>query len=139
MKNFSFFINPLAFGIVLLLASNRASADPLRDYLWTNRVLVTFSAHESIPERLLLLRQIEQYKCEFRKRDLVHIDLIAGSVDYQSLGQRFPVSDKDFKIFLLGKDGKTRLYTDKAALQDIFVLIDTRPIRKKEMLVEKCL
>ncbi len=115
-----------------------ASADLLREYLWTNRVLVTFSAHESTPERLLLLRQIEQHKCEFRRRDLVHIDLIAGSVDYRSLGQRFSVSGKDFKIALVGKDGKTRLDADKAALQDIFVLIDTRPMRKKEMLVEKC-
>ena len=138
MKKFYFFLNRLALGIILLSASTMASADLLREYLWTNRVLVTFSAHESTPERLLLLGQIEQHKCEFRKRDLVHIDLIAGSVDYRSLGQRFSVSGKDFKIVLVGKDGKTRLYTDNVALHDIFVLIDTRPIRKKEMLVEKC-
>ena len=81
-------------GAVLLAASATASVDVLRDYLWTNRVIVTFSANESAPERRLLLKQIAQHPCEFRKRDLVHIDLISGSVDYQSLSQRFAMEGR---------------------------------------------
>ena len=125
-------------GAVLLAASATASVDVLRDYLWTNRVIVTFSANESAPERRLLLKQIAQYPCEFRKRDLVHIDLIFGSADYQSLSQRFAIDGKDFKLVLIGKDGKIKLHTTAVSLEDIFALIDTMPMRKKEMRGEKC-
>lgn len=125
-------------GAVLLAASATASVDVLRDYLWTNRVIVTFSTNESTPERRLLIKQIAQYPCEFRKRDLVHIDLISGSVDYQSLSQRFAMEGKDFKLVLIGKDGKIKLQATAVALEDIFALIDTMPMRKKEMRGEKC-
>ena len=138
MKVFSLFLRQLVAGTVLLAASATASVDVLRDYLWTNRVIVTFSANESAPERLLLLRQIAQHPCEFRKRDLVHIDLISGSVDYQSLSQRFAMDGKDFKLVLIGKDGKIKLHTTAVSLEDIFALIDTMPMRKKEMRGEKC-
>lgn len=138
MKVFSLFLRQLVAGAVLLAASATASVDVLRDYLWTNRVIVTFSANESAPERRLLLKQIAQYPCEFRKRDLVHIDLISGSVDYQSLSQRFAMEGKDFKLVLIGKDGKIKLQATAVALEDIFALIDTMPMRKKEMRGEKC-
>jgi hypothetical protein len=138
MKVFSLFLRQLVAGAVLLAASATASVDVLRDYLWTNRVIVTFSTNESTPERLLLIKQIAQYPCEFRKRDLVHIDLISGSVDYQSLSQRFAMEGKDFKLVLIGKDGKIKLQATAVALEDIFALIDTMPMRKKEMRGEKC-
>lgn len=138
MKVFSLFLRQLVAGAVLLAASATASVDLLRDYLWTNRVIITFSTNESTPERLLLIKQIAQYPCEFRKRDLVHIDLISGSVDYQSLSQRFAMEGKDFKLVLIGKDGKIKLQATAVALEDIFALIDTMPMRKKEMRGEKC-
>lgn len=138
MKVFSLFLRQLVAGAVLLAASATASVDVLRDYLWTNRVIITFSTNESTPERLLLIKQIAQYPCEFRKRDLVHIDLISGSVDYQSLSQRFAMEGKDFKLVLIGKDGKIKLQATAVALEDIFALIDTMPMRKKEMRGEKC-
>jgi hypothetical protein len=138
MKVFSLFLRQLVAGAVLLAASATASVDVLRDYLWTNRVIITFSTSESTPERLLLIKQIAQYPCEFRKRDLVHIDLISGSVDYQSLSQRFAMEGKDFKLVLIGKDGKIKLQATAVALEDIFALIDTMPMRKKEMRGEKC-
>ena len=131
-------LNQLVAGAVLLAASATASADALRDYLWTHRVIVTFSAHESAPERRLLRQQIEQHSCEFRKRDLVHVDLISGSPAYQALSQRFAIAGKDFKLVLVGKDGKTKLSTNAVALEDIFALIDTMPMRKQEMRDEQC-
>ena len=138
MKVFSLFLRQLVAGAVLLAATATASVDVLRDYLWTNRVIITFSANESTPERRLLIKQIALHPCEFRKRDLVHIDLISGSVDYQSLSQRFAMEGKDFKLVLIGKDGKIKLQATAVALEDIFALIDTMPMRKKEMRGEKC-
>lgn len=132
------FLFQALLGIVLLFTIESASADLLKDYLWTNRVLITFSDKVDSPERLDLLRQITRQSCEYRKRDLVHIDLIYGSIDYQTLSQKFSVSPREFKLVLIGKDGKLKLYTNTVVLDDIFALIDTMPIRKKEMRVESC-
>ncbi len=138
MNLFYFFRKQIIAASALLALQATASADVLRDYLWTNRVIVTFSENESVPERLLLIKQIQQYPCDYMRRDLVHVDLIAGSNDYKILSQRFSLSDKEFKLVLVGKDGKTKLYTRAAALEDIFALTDTMPMRKKEMRGEKC-
>ncbi len=138
MKALTTFRPLLTVGMALLTVSATAWADLLSDYVWTNRVLLTFSASESAPERLQLLSQIERHRCEYKKRDLVHVDLIAGSVDYESLSQRFSLSSKDFTLILVGKDGKAKLYTNVVALKEIFDLIDLMPMRRNEMSGGKC-
>ena len=122
-----------------LLATNLSvSAEPLRDYLWVNRVIITFSNSESNNERRLLIQQIEQHRCDFRKRDLVHIDLIQGTDQYKRLSQKFLISGDEFKLFLLGKDGEVKLNTNSNDLLEIFSLIETMPMRKREIQNEKC-
>lgn len=72
-------------------------------------------------------------------RDLVHIDLIQGTDEYKRLSQKFSVSDrKAFKLLLLGKDGEIKLSTSRVELKNMFSLIDTMPMRKREMQSEKC-
>ena len=122
-----------------LFATNLSvSAEPLRDYLWVNRVIITFSNSESNKERRLLIQQIEQHQCDFRKRDLVHIDLIQGSDQYKRLSQKFLISGDEFKLLLLGKDGELKLNTNSSDLLGIFSLIETMPMRKREIQNEKC-
>jgi hypothetical protein len=101
-------------------------------------VIVTFSASKDTPERLLLIEQIEQQHCQFSDRDLVHIDLIAGSNDYRLLSQRFSVSGTDFRFVLVGKDGEPKLKTGKPTLEPLFTLIDAMPIRQRERRDDKC-
>ena len=91
-------INKLLIALTLLAACVTASADALKEHLWKQRVILTFSANKSSQARLLLMSQIEQYRCEFSSRDLVHLDLIAGSDDYLQLSQRFSVKNKDFQL-----------------------------------------
>jgi hypothetical protein len=86
----------------------------------------------------LLIQQIEQYECDFRKRDLVHIDLIQGSDQYKRLSQKFLISGDEFKLLLLGKDGELKLNTNSSDLLGIFSLIETMPMRKREIQNEKC-
>ena len=123
---------------VLFFVCLSARADQLKDYLWTHRVLVTFSSDKSAPERLSIIQQIAQHSCEFRKRDLVHIDLIAGSAAYQTLRQQFSITDKAFRLVLVGKDGKVKLNTDNASMKELFIFIDAMPLRKREVSTEKC-
>jgi hypothetical protein len=114
-------------------------AEILKDYRLTNRVILTFSNSEENPDRQLLIQQIKQYPCEYRKRDLVHIDLIQGTDQYNRLSQKFSLPERtSFKLLLVGKDGEIKLSANRVELKDVFSLIDTMPMRKREMQSEKC-
>ena len=122
----------------LLAVCFSTDAEQLREYLWTNRVLVTFASEKSMPERLSTIKQIAEHPCEFRKRDLIHIDLITGSNDYRALSQKFSITGKEFKLVLVGKDGRVKLNTNSASIKELFVFIDGMPLRKREVSTERC-
>ena len=129
----------LIFAVCLLSINSELHAELLKDYKWTNRVIITFSNAESNSDRLLLIQQIKQYSCQYRKRDLVHIDLIEGTEHYRYLSRKFSVTGHtDFRLVLIGKDGEIKLSTTSSSLPDIFSLIDTMPLRKREVHAEKC-
>jgi len=113
-------------------------AEPLTQYLWKRRVVLSFSAAESTPERISLLKQIEQYQCEFDDRQMVHIDLIAGSSDHQLLSRQFSVPNMDFNLVLLGKDGDVKLHTSQPSLENLLTLIDAMPMRQRELRMGSC-
>ena len=125
--------------ISFLLVIFPIHAESLKDYRWTNRVIITFSNSEENPDRRFLIQQIKQYPCEYRKRDLVHIDLIQGSDEYNRLSQKLSLPERNsFKFLLIGKDGEIKLSTNRVELKDVFSLIDTMPMRKRELQSEKC-
>ena len=126
----------LAFAAFCLCMS--VFAEPLKAHIGKNRVILTFSASSDIPDRLSLIKQIEQYQCQFSDRDLVHIDLIAGSNDYRALSQRFSVPSGDFRLVLVGKDGGVKLSTSDPKLESVLALIDAMPMRQKERRDENC-
>ncbi len=133
--------NPFAFLFIATTAIcmlGSLHAEPLKEYLWKRRVVLSFSAAESTPERILLLNQIEQYQCEFDDRQMVHIDLIAGSNDHQLLSREFSVPNKDFNLVLLGKDGDVKLLTSQPSLENLLSLIDTMPMRQRELRIGSC-
>ena len=126
--------------IISLVAPNLPlHAEALKDYLWTNRVIITFSNSEANTDRQLLIQQIAHYPCEYRKRDLVHIDLIQGTDQYKRMSQKFSISGgSEFRLLLVGKDGELKLNTKNSDLREVFSLIDTMPMRKREIQSEKC-
>ena len=127
------------FSVCLLAIFTQLHAESLKDYKWTNRVIVTFSNAESNSDRLLLIQQIKQYSCQYRKRDLVHVDLIEGTEQYRYLSRKFSVTGHtDFKLVLIGKDGEMKLSTTSSNLPDVLSLIDNMPMRKRELRTEKC-
>ena len=128
----------LFIAIIAICMFGSLHAEPLKEYLWKRRVVLSFSAAKSTPERIFLLKQIEQYQCEFDDRQMVHIDLIAGSSDHQLLSRRFSVPKKDFNLVLLGKDGDVKLLTSQASLEKLLTLIDTMPMRQRELRIGSC-
>ena len=132
---------PFTFWLIAITAIcmlGSLHAEPLTQYLWKRRVVLSFSAAESTPERISLLKQIKQYYCEFDDRQMVHIDLIAGSSDYQLLSRQFSVPDMDFNLVLLGKDGDVKLLTSQPSLENLLTLIDTMPMRQRELRIGSC-
>jgi hypothetical protein len=113
-------------------------AAPLKDYLWKNRVIITFSSSLREPKLLALQKQIVEKICAFTDRNLVHIDLLQGSEDFNEMSQQFAVSSSGFQLLLLGKDGGVKLRSSTASLEDIFSLIDTMPMRRREMRDDQC-
>jgi glycerol-3-phosphate responsive antiterminator len=105
---------------------------------WNKRVIITFSSNQSNPDRLSLKNQIDQLRCEFKHRHLVHIDLIKGSDEYEKLSRQYLTSENEFTLLLLGKDGEVKLITSRASLVDVFSVIDTMPMRQREMRNDQC-
>lgn len=122
-----------------LVMNLQSQAESLKEYLWTNRVIITFSTSAANKERQLLIKQIATDHCEYKHRDLVHLDLIKGSDEYERLIHKFSITDHaEFKMLLIGKDGKLKLNTNSSDLKSVFSVIDTMPMRKKEMHIGKC-
>ena len=115
-----------------------AQSMTVKDYLWKNRVIITFSSDEQHPERLSIKEQIDLHRCGFRDRDLVHIDLIQGSAEFEEMSQEFLVSGEGFQLLLLGKDGGVKKRTSTVSLEEVLSLIDTMPMRRREMRDSKC-
>ena len=128
----------LVIVIGLFVVNFPVSAETLNEMLWNKRVIITFSNAQSNPDRLSLKNQIDQLRCEFKNRHLVHIDLMKGSDEYEKLSRQFLNSENEFTLLLLGKDGEIKLMTSRPSLVDIFSLIDTMPMRRREMRSEKC-
>ena len=126
------------FIIFFLVSAMPAQSMTLEDYLWKNRVIITFSSDEQHTERLSVKEQIDLHRCKFRDRDLVHIDLIQGSAEFDEMSQKFSVSGEGFQLLLLGKDGGVKKRTSTVSLEEVFSLIDTMPMRRREMRDDDC-
>ena len=131
-------LSKLSYSDIHLVITMPLQAAKLKDYLWKNRVIITFSASVKEPERLALQKQMEEKACAFTDRNLVHIDLLQGSEDFDKMSQQFSVSSSGFQLLLLGKDGGVKLRSSSASLEDIFSLIDTMPMRRSEMRDDQC-
>jgi hypothetical protein len=133
MTDSAYLVRTVALAISITLINFSLHAESIADHLWKNRVIVTFSSTKSNPERLLLKKQIDEFNCEFKTRDLVHIDLIQGSNDYESLSKKFSISGDKFTLLLLGKDGEVKLVSTTPSLMEVFTQIDAMPMRRREI------
>lgn len=61
-----------------------------------------------------------------------------GSEEFDEMSKQFTVSSLGFQLLLLGKDGGVKLRSSNVSLEDIFSLIDTMPMIRKEMRDDQC-
>ena len=118
-------------------------SSPLEEYIWKNRVIVTFSPSKNNTDRSQFLNSMHKYLCEFNSKNIFHINFLFNEKNHEiekfgSFFENLSLSPSEFRLILIGKDGGIKLNSRKTSLEEIFSLIDTMPIRQEEMLNDKC-
>ena len=117
----------------------------LGQYRWKNRLLFLFSPNSEVPAYQSLDQQLRQNPGGVSDRDLLVFRVLeqgSSAMDSQeispqgaiSLRRRFGVNQGTFTVVLVGKDGGVKLQRPgPVRLSDIFGLIDSMPMRQREM------
>jgi len=138
--------------VVLTLISTIAMAQtdkPIQaepaDFQWDNRILVVTANSESDSLYQKQMLEFEDREEGLRDRDLIIFSVFRNGMsrlDQQALHQKsseailekYGSDDSDFRILLIGKDGGVKLGKDSPVMaKDIFGLIDSMPMRQREM------
>ncbi|MGF1525436.1 MAG: DUF4174 domain-containing protein [Candidatus Competibacterales bacterium] len=121
-----------------------ALANPLTDLRWQHRPLLVFApSHEAAPYQALTQYLMDR-QAALLERDMVvlHLFPTAGRLDDQPLAgedvaalrRHFAVADAEFRAVLVGKDGGQKgRWSEADILDQVFALIDTMPMRRREM------
>ena len=107
----------------------------LNQYLWKNRIILTFADDEDHPDLIKLKAEMKENNCEILNRDLLHLHL---SNDGKT-GNHITTGDQSFRILLIGKDGGIKYESNQyVSLIKLFKLIDSMPMRQDEMVHDRC-
>jgi hypothetical protein len=129
---------------VLIMSLSAWSAD-LTEYRWKNRLILSFSPTPSDPGYASFEEDVLSRSNEVKDRDLIVFRVFEkgpsrlegqplSQEDAQNLRRRFRVKSGRFTVILIGKDGGVKMMReDGAELQEIFDLIDSMPMRQREM------
>ena len=117
----------------------------LAQFQWKNRLLFLFAEDASDPFFKSLQNQIMAQKAEVDDRDLIVFELpVQGPArmgtrpldrkEADSIRNHFAIPSNTFSLILVGKDGGIKLKReDRVDLSDVFGLIDSMPMRQREM------
>jgi len=112
-----------------------SSLDDLSPFRWRKRLLVISAA--SLNDSLLgqQRRWIQESVAGFRERDMVLIELFEADTPGRSaLRSKLTLEKGVFTVLLVGKDGGEKLRSQEPVpMAEVFALIDSMPMRKREM------
>ena len=134
----------LAVFVVAIKSEAKETLD-LKEYEWRNRLLLLFTPSLDGPGYLKLNEDLSRQKEEVMDRDLLvfhilesgettlgNLPLAEGSGDY--LREKFSIKPGTFTVLLIGRDGGVKLRREgQVKLQELFSLIDSMPMRQREM------
>ena len=102
----------------------------LNQYLWKNRIILTFADEEDHPDSIKLKAEINENVCEILNRDMLHFHF---SNDHY-FGKLTTTNDQFLRILLIGKDGGLKYESSRSvSIFRLFELIDSMPMRQYEM------
>ncbi|MEO1170855.1 MAG: CIA30 family protein [Myxococcota bacterium] len=109
----------------------------LDDYRWEKRVLVVNGAGHEDERVRQQLERVDAAAFQSAERDLEIITLLGSRQNPQwvsTLRKSLNVNGDEFTVLLVGKDGSVKLRrSEVTALGEIHALIDTMPMRQREM------
>ena len=117
----------------------------LAQFQWKNRLLFLFAEDANNPFFKNLQSQIRAQKAEVDDRDLIVFEVPAqgparmntsplNKKEADSIRNHFAVPSNAFNLILVGKDGGIKLKrSDPVDLREVFGLIDSMPMRQREM------
>ena len=107
----------------------------LNQYLWKNRIILTFADEEDHPDSIKLKAEINENVCEILNRDMLHFHF---SNDHY-FGKLTTTNDQFLRILLIGKDGGIKFESSRTiSILRLFELIDSMPMRQDEMQHDRC-
>jgi hypothetical protein len=117
----------------------------LEDYRWQNRLILIFAPNSKDETFIAQRRLLVEQPAEAAERDLLIFSLFEeepGRLNDSSISvaanrdarDRFKVVPGSFAVLLIGKDGGVKLHSRQLVSSgEIFGLIDTMPMRQREM------
>ena len=134
-KNEIIFPGILLLSFMTIMIPKELQGIELNQYLWKNRIILTFADDEDHPGLIKLKAEMKENECEILNRDLLHFHF---SNDGKT-GNLTTKSDRSFRILLIGKDGVIKYESNRSiSLIHLFELIDSMPMRKNEMQHDRC-
>ena len=121
------------------------TAIDLTQFQWKNRLLFLFAEDANDPFFKNIQSQIMAQKAEVDDRDLIVFEVPAqgparmntNTLDRKeadSIRNHFAIPSDEYSLILVGKDGGIkRKSKDRVDLSDVFELIDSMPMRQREM------
>ena len=134
----------ILIGLTVWTPEEALSMD-LTQFQWKNRLLFLFAEDANDPFFKNLQSQIMAQKAEVDDRDLIVFEVPAQGParmnnspldrkEADSIRTHFAIPSNTFSLILVGKDGGIKLKSkDRVDLSDVFGLIDSMPMRQREM------
>ena len=135
IKHENIFSGILLLSFMAIMIPIEIQGIELNQYLWKNRIILTFADDEDHPGLIKLKAEMKENECEILNRDLLHFHF---SNDGKT-GKHITTNDRSFKILLIGKDGGIKYESNQyVSLIQLFELIDLMPMRQDEMQHDRC-
>ena len=135
IKYENIFSGILLLSFMAIMIPKELEGIELNQYLWKNRIILTFAEDENHPDLIKLKAEMKENNCEILNRDLLHFHF---SNDGKT-GNQTTKNDQSFRILLIGKDGGIKYESNRSvSLIQLFELIDSMPMRKNEMQHNRC-
>ena len=134
----------ILIGLAVWAPKETLSMD-LTQFQWKNRLLLIFAQDGNHPLFQDLQSQILAQKAEVDDRDLIVFEVPAqgparmndSTLDRKeadSIRNHFAIPSDEYSLILVGKDGGIKLKRkDQVDLKEVFELIDSMPMRQREM------
>jgi hypothetical protein len=118
--------------------------DPLTPHAWENRPLLIFAPSEDNTSRSAQLKRLNNWRAGLMERDMVIYQVFEESGlgpfgrltthEVDAFREKYDVASREETLILVGKDTTEKLReTLPVKVQTIFDLIDSMPMRQREM------